>query len=103
MLRVKIDLVPFGDEAMTKQIAEMVIANAGHNANGTHKYVASYADDRGNKLDGVLLEHDRNQSVLELVRLVSEVLCLETLDQEMLKNLHLDEYLERLKAKITLK
>ena len=34
MLRVKIDLVPFGDETSARQLAEMVIANVGQNKDG---------------------------------------------------------------------
>lgn len=103
MLRVKIDLVPFGDETMTKQIAEMVIANAGANEDGTYKYVASYKDNQGNASDGLLLSHDRNQPVLELIRLFSEVLQLEKLNRKELKKLQLEEYLERLKTRFSLK
>lgn len=103
MLRVKIELVPFGDEAKTNQIAEMVIANAGINDDGTYKYVASYKDDQGNTSDGMLLSHDRNQPVLELVRLLSEVLLLEKINRKELKKLQLTEYLKKLKTKISLK
>lgn len=82
MLRVTIELVPFGNEDYKKDIAQMLIANVGKNPDGTYNYVASYIDDRGNEKDGVLYSHDRSKPVLEIFRLMSEVLTFETFDTE---------------------
>lgn len=102
MIRVKIDLVPFGDETMTKQIAEMVIANAGRNQDGNYRYVASYKDDKGNVSEALLSDHDRNQPVLELIRMVIDQMTFEEIDRDELKRLQLEEYLGKLKEKLVL-
>lgn len=102
MLRIRIELIPFGDEAMAKQIGEMVIANAGANGDGTFKYVGAFADDRGDREYGLVLSHDRNQSTLAILKAMSEEM-LAGLDIKELKNLHLEEYMERLKKKLTVK
>lgn len=100
MLRVKIELVPFGDESMTKQIAEMVIANAGINpSTGSHKYIGSYADDKGNDFTGLVREHDRSKNVLELLFAMAEQLIHVDVYEEELAELHLDTYMKRLQER----
>lgn len=76
MLRVKIDIVPFGAEDQTRQIGELIIGNVGRGSDG-HNYIAHYIDDSGNELTGKLLNYDRKQILLEIVRRCSEVLLLE--------------------------
>lgn len=76
MLRVIVELVPFGVEKDKKTIGEMVIANVGRGGDGTN-YIGHFADDRGNEHYAFLQNHDRSKQVLELVRLISEVMLLE--------------------------
>lgn len=40
MIRVTIELIPFGNEQEAKKIAEMVIANDGTSQNGLNSYAA---------------------------------------------------------------
>ena len=76
MLRVTVELVPFGVEKDKKTIGEMVIANVGRGGTGSN-YIGHFIDDRGNEHHAFLENHDRSKQVLELVRLISEVMLLE--------------------------
>lgn len=80
MLRVKVELVPFGDESLARQIAEMVVANTGDNPYGGHSYEAWTAPDSHSGEPakfGRLSSFDRSQSVWELLRLMLEAMRLE--------------------------
>lgn len=81
MLRVTIELVPFGDETGKKKIGEMVIANDTENYNESgDSYQAWTARDDWSgepEMFGRLLEYDRKQSPWELVRLMIEAIRLE--------------------------
>lgn len=100
MLRLKIELVPFGNEEYKKDIAQMLIANAERNSDGTYNYVATYIDDKGDARNGVLYSHDRSKSVLEIFRLMSNVLTFEDFDTE--NAYKLSELIEILKSKLKL-
>lgn len=72
MLRVTIELVPFGVEAMAKTIAEVCIANVGTNneENVANYEVAGYEVKTDNKIEefaGTILSYDRNQGARKLV------------------------------------
>ena len=75
MLRIKVELVPYGDETKTRQIAEMVIANV--NSLDTPQHLSRYegwiaADDWSGEpsLFGRVNNFNRSQSVWELIRLM---------------------------------
>jgi hypothetical protein len=70
MLRVTIELVPFGVEAMSKTIAELCIANTGTEDNIANYEVAGYQVKTDNKIEefaGQITSYDRNQGALNLV------------------------------------
>lgn len=72
MLRVTIELVPFGVEALAKTIAEVCIANVGGNkeTNEANYEVAGYEIKTDNKIEefaGTIFSHDRNQGARKLV------------------------------------
>lgn len=100
MLRVTIELVPFGDEAKKRKIGEMVIANTGKNPDGTFSYAAWTAKDQHSQESGLfgrLLSFDRRQSPWELIRLILEAIRLEKHIPDTRKN-SVDQ---RLKHKIS--
>lgn len=71
MLRIKVELVPFGDESKVKQIGEMVIANAGMNKDGTFRYESWTSEDSaGGEPQKYVKIHsfDRDRSFWHLVR-----------------------------------
>lgn len=70
MLRVTIELVPFGEEDRKKKIGEMVIANTGGNHEGGFSYQGWTSADGFSKTPirfGKVENHDRNQNVWELI------------------------------------
>jgi hypothetical protein len=80
MLRVTIELVPFGDESATKKIGEMVLANDATGRHNIGNYEAWTAPDNWSGEParyGVVKNYDRDQSVWELVRLMLEAIRLE--------------------------
>lgn len=75
MLRVTVELVPFGREAEKQKIAEMVIAN---NTLGGYEAWTAPDDWSGEPARyGYLQDHDRRKSVWELIRLMLECIRLE--------------------------
>lgn len=71
MLRIKIELVPYGDEDSARQIGEMVIANDSTGGRNVGNYVAWMGkDDWTNKPEQLIKYRgfDRNQGVWELLR-----------------------------------
>lgn len=80
MLRVTIELVPFGEESKKKKIGEMLIANTGQGRGTNHSYEGWTGYDDHSKEDamyGKLDSFDRSQSPWELVRLMLEAIRLE--------------------------
>lgn len=66
MIRVKVDLVPFGNEDEAREIAQMVIANdsTGDSVTGNYGFVYS------NKFEfeeGALFDFPRNAGIWELI------------------------------------
>lgn len=45
MIRVIVELVPFGDEALKKKIGELILANLGRRTLNEHNYAAVWDDD----------------------------------------------------------
>jgi len=73
MLRIKVELVPFGDESNVKQIGEIVIANAGMNKDGTFKYESWISEDSvGGEPQKYIKIHsfDRARSFWHLIKLI---------------------------------
>jgi len=73
MLRVTVELVPFGDESKKRKIGEMVIANDGSGDISTASYQAWIgADDHSGDpaMFSKLERHDRSKSVWELIKLL---------------------------------
>lgn len=70
MLRITVELVPFGNEEQKKKIGSMVIANVGMNDDGTYNYDAVIAPDSHSntpKLTNKIRHWDRANSVWELI------------------------------------
>jgi hypothetical protein len=71
MLRVTVELVPFGVEAMSKTIAEVCIANTHTDKKDRATYVVAGYHDKYGKIEefgAVVREFPRNDGVLALLR-----------------------------------
>ena len=81
MLRVTVELVPFGDESNTRKIGEMVIANTGKNEYdpSLNDYQGWTAPDAhsGEPARFGIVQFVRSQSVWELIRVMLEAIRLE--------------------------
>ena len=62
MLRITVELVPYGRESLSRRIGTLLIAN-----DGSDRYVFTGKDDRGNVVEGDVLDHDPSASVWSLV------------------------------------
>ena len=67
MLRITIDLVPFGDEEGTEKIGEMIIGNIAMLDNNRSNYVYGYRDNHGAEKIGLVNNFDRSAGSWELV------------------------------------
>ena len=67
MIRVKVELVPFGIESEAKEIGQLVLANDGWGNIFTGNYVFVYADDNGNEHEGSVKNFPRQQGVWSLI------------------------------------
>ena len=67
MIRVRVDLVPFGYEDEAKEIGQLVLANDGQGNVFTGNYVFVYADDRGNEYEGAVKDFPRQQGIWKLI------------------------------------
>ena len=67
MIRVRVDLVPFGNEDQAKQIGELVLANDGYGNIFTGNYVFVYADDNGQECEGSVKDFPRQQGIWKLI------------------------------------
>ena len=77
MLRITIELVPFGREAYKRTIGGMNIINDGTGDNDTGNYKYELMDDRGDSIKGKLKGHNRNQSVFRILKAVLNKALLE--------------------------
>jgi len=100
VLRITVELVPFGDEDHKRKIAEMVIANSGDGTGIEGSYEAWTAPDGWSgepAMYGKLDSFNRKQSVWELVRLMLEAIRLENHKPSKKK----DSLAQRLRKKLT--
>ena len=67
MLRITVDLVPYGDEDMAKTIGEMIIGNEHTYANNSANYVYAYRDNRGTEEFGHITKFDRDEGIWSLL------------------------------------
>jgi len=67
MLRVTVDLVPFGDESRVQPIGEMIIANDGTGNDEFANYVFAMHDDRRGTDFGTAENFYRGAGVWELI------------------------------------
>jgi hypothetical protein len=67
MLRITIDLVPFGNEEDSQTIGEMIIGNEHTYANNTANYVYGYRDDKGTQEFGCITRFDRSEGIWKLL------------------------------------
>lgn len=67
MLRITVELVPFGIESASKKIGTMLIANQGTGTNESSDYVWSTYDDRSGEIEGQIQGHDHSQNVWVLI------------------------------------
>lgn len=82
MLRITIDLVPFGEESESSPIGEMIIGNIKMLPGNYADYVYGYHDDYGVEKYGMVHDFDRSAGVWELVNT-----CLNTNPTEILESL----------------
>lgn len=67
MIRVRVDLVPFGNEDEAKEIGQLVLANDGWGNVFKSNYVFVYADDNGNEYEGSVKDFPRKQGIWKLI------------------------------------
>lgn len=67
MIRVRVELVPFGNEDETKEIGQLVLANDGYGNVFTGNYVFAYADNSGREYEGSVKDFPRQQGIWELL------------------------------------
>jgi len=85
MLRVRVEVVPFGVESNSREIGQMIIANDGTGDSSSGNYVFVYSDTHGEYGEGTVKDFARANGFWELV---SE--CLSNpgeVDNEELNNL----------------
>ena len=67
MIRVRVELVPFGNEDKAKEIGQLVLANDGHGNMFTGNYVFVCADDSGEEREGSVKDFPRKQGIWSLI------------------------------------
>ena len=71
MLRVRVELVPFGNESQARQIASMIIANDGSGDSEWGNYVYAYSDTSSKVTNsGVVKDHYRSMGLWTLIKRV---------------------------------
>jgi hypothetical protein len=70
MLRITIELVPFGREAYKRTIAGINIINDGTGDVDIGNYKYELMDDHGDSIKGKLKGHNRQQSVFKILQAV---------------------------------
>ena len=70
MLRIKIELVPFGIESEARTIADMEIINDGTGNHRYGNYIYELWDANGDSIKGELKKHNRIQSAFRLIQAV---------------------------------
>lgn len=69
MLRITIDLVPFGHKELTRKLGEIEIINDGTGSPEVGNYIYRLFD-ADTSIEGELKEHNRAQSVFKLLKAV---------------------------------
>jgi hypothetical protein len=69
-LRVKLEIIPFGDEDRSREIARLDIFNMGGDANGRHQYGVIELTPGGGGMHEKTIVHYRALGAWELVRQV---------------------------------
>jgi len=67
VIRVRVDLVPFGNEDEAKEIGQLVLANDGSGNAFTGNYVFVYADNSGTEYEGSVKDFPRRHGIWELL------------------------------------
>ena len=67
MLRINIDLVPFGDEGSSRKVGQMVIGNIYTRNDNTADYIYAYKDNCGDDKYGSVSLFPRDDGVWSLV------------------------------------
>jgi hypothetical protein len=70
MLRIKIELVPFGNEELAREIGDIEIINDGTGDHRYGNYIYELWDNENSSIKGELKGHNRLQSVFKLVQAV---------------------------------
>lgn len=68
MLRVTVDLVPFGEESESRPIGEMIIGNVEMLPGNRANYVYFYKNNHGVSENGMVYNFDRGRDVWDLVK-----------------------------------
>lgn len=68
MIRVTVDLVPFGNEDRSHKIGEMVIANDGTGDSVKGNYGYAWKDNSYSSGDGAVFDFPRGDGIWELIR-----------------------------------
>lgn len=70
MLRVTIELVPFGDEEEASRIATMLIGNdgTGDRKHGSYAYAYNYSDRPDDPVSGTITRFPRSQGAWALIK-----------------------------------
>ena len=98
MLRITVELVPFGNEEGTRKIVEMLIANDG-NGDGTHSdyegWISSDSWTKDKPRYGKVKGHDRRLSVWTLIAKMGEA-CM----PKFIPDTYSDSLAERLRRRL---
>jgi hypothetical protein len=85
MLRIRVEVVPFGVESDSREIGQMLIANDGTGDSSSGNYVFVYANTHGEHYEGTVKNFARKNGFWELI---SECLADPSeVDNEELNNL----------------
>lgn len=69
MLRIRVELVPFGNESMARQVASMIIANDGSGDLEWGNYVYAYKDNiEQEPISGTIKNHYRLMGAWPLIK-----------------------------------
>lgn len=72
MIRMTIELVPFGNEEASTKIGQLVLANTGRVGGGKYEYHAVYADDSTGLYNKGAIYHNRADGIWVLLQKILE-------------------------------
>jgi hypothetical protein len=67
MIRVTVDLVPFGVESESRKIGELILANVSMKDNNTADYIYAFVSDKSDMQSGSVTSFDRSRGIWELI------------------------------------